>query len=70
MARGPGRPAWNHKALISSQMGRGKRPPPHPAETRGVLRGRAETQPMLPAHSVQAPGPQQRRSNRFCKKLN
>ncbi|OGP98055.1 MAG: hypothetical protein A2Z51_11115 [Deltaproteobacteria bacterium RBG_19FT_COMBO_52_11] len=61
MARGPGRTAWNHEALISSQAERGKRPPPPPAETRGVLRGQAETRPMLPARSAQTPGPQQRR---------
>ena len=63
MARGSGRTAWNHKALVSSQVGRG-RPPPHPStETRGVLRGQLETRPMLPARSAQTPGPQQRRSN-------
>src|SRR4030042_4433945 len=27
LARGPGRLAWNHKALISSRGGRGKRSP-------------------------------------------
>jgi len=70
MARGPGRLAWNHKALISSRVGRGKRPPPPPAETRGVHRGQAETQPMLPARSAQAPGPQQRWENHFFKPLN
>ena len=47
MAREPGRPAWNHKALISSWVGRGKRPPPPPADTSRVLRGQAETRPML-----------------------
>jgi len=36
MARGPGRPAWNHKALVSSQVGRGKRPP---ASSDGITRG-------------------------------
>jgi len=28
MARGPGRPAWNHKALVSSRVERGKHAPP------------------------------------------
>jgi len=70
MTRGPGRTAWNHKALISSRVGRGERPPPPPAETRGVLRGQVETRPMLPARSAQAPEPQQRRSNHFFKPLN
>ena len=59
MARGPGRPAWNHKALISSRVGR-ENPPASSAETRWVPSGQAETQPMLPARSAQAPGPQQR----------
>jgi|GEM_PF-2774159 len=70
MVRGPGWPAWNHKALISSLVGLEKRPPPPPAETSGVLRGQAETQPMLPARSTQTPGPQQRQSNHFFKQLN
>ena len=36
MVRGPGRPACNHKALISSRVGRGKR---SPASSDGNARG-------------------------------
>ena len=46
-------------------MGRGRDPPPPPAETRFDLRGRGTAQPMLPARSAPAPGPQQRRSRHF-----
>ena len=37
MARGLGRPAWNHKALVSPEVGRGRDAPPPPAETFRVL---------------------------------
>ena len=65
MARAPGRPAWNHKALISPGVGRGRYPPPPPAETPWGPRGQAEARPMLPARSAQAPGPQQKQSHYF-----
>ena len=43
----------------------GKIPPPPPAETPWGPRGQAEARPMLPAHSAQAPGPQQKQSPFF-----
>ena len=70
MARGPGWPAWNHKALISSWRGRGRDPPPSPAELSLALCGQGATQPMLPARSALAPGPKPRRSQHFFKTLN
>ena len=64
-ARGPDRNAWNHKALTSSWMGRGKYPPPPLEGTSLDLHGQGATQPMLPARSVPAPGPPPRRSRHF-----
>ncbi len=59
-ARRPDRTARNHEALISSWRGRDRYPPPPPAETRFDPQGQGASQPMLPARSVPAPGPQQR----------
>src|SRR3972149_1039166 len=55
--RGPDRPAWNHKALISPGIGRGRYLPPPPKETIFCPCGQEETRPMLPARSALAPGP-------------
>jgi len=48
----------------------GQEPPPPPEEKIFCPRGRAETQPMLPARSALTPGPQQRLLYHFFKSLN
>ena len=71
--QGPGsrqRRDWNHKALISPWRGRGKYPPPPPAETSFDPPRQGETQPMLPARSGLTPGPKQRRCGHFFKTLS
>jgi hypothetical protein len=59
MARGVGRTAWNHKALLSPKPGRRRDAPPPPPETHWGFHGKGETQPMLPARSALPPGPDQ-----------
>ncbi len=56
---------WNHEALSSSWRGRDRYTPPLPAETRFDPQGQGASQPMLPARSVPALGPQQRWSHGF-----
>jgi len=52
---------------ISVGVGRGRDPPPPRSEKSFYLRGQGPTQPRLPAHSVLAPGPKQKRSLHFFK---
>jgi hypothetical protein len=58
-ARGPGRFARNHKALISPWKGRGPRPPAPLCGGKASGMGLSLSRPMLPSRTARTPGPQQ-----------